>query len=79
MRVHAGPRGCLCGTPRGRGRGQHMEGPRVSGPSLGVWGGSANALPHSTFYTNDSLVFIQCGTMSRVISPVQATWTRDRR
>ena len=56
-----------------------MEGPRVSGPWLGVWGGNANALPHPTFYTNDSLVFISCGTMSRRISPRQKTWMRDRR
>ena len=30
-RVHAGPRGRLCGAPRGNG-GRHLEGPRVSGP-----------------------------------------------
>ena len=59
--------------------GRHMEGPRVSGPWLGVWGDNANALPHPTFYSNDSLVFIPCGTMSRGISPMQATWTCDRR
>ena len=27
------------------GGGRHMEGPRVSGPWLEVWGGNANALP----------------------------------
>ena len=26
--------------------GRQMEGPRVSGPWLGDWGGNANALPH---------------------------------
>ena len=42
-RVHAGPREHPCGAPRGRGR--QMEGPRVSGPWLDIWGSNANALP----------------------------------
>ena len=46
-RVHAGPCGRPCGAPRGRG--WQMEGPWVSGPWLGIWGGNANALPHPIF------------------------------
>ena len=40
-----------------------MEGPLVSGPWLGVWGGNANALLRLKFYMRDSLAFIPCGTM----------------
>ena len=43
--------------------GWHMEGPLVSGPWLGVWGGNANALLRLKFYMRDSLAFIPCGTM----------------
>ena len=42
-----------------------MEGPRVSGPWLGVWGGNANALPRPSFYTYDFLL--------------QATWQHHMR
>ena len=44
--------------------GWQLEGPRVSGPWLGDWGGNANALPHPTFYTYDFHFFLSCGTMS---------------
>ena len=43
--------------------GWHLEGPRVSGPWLGVWGGNANALPCPSLYTYNFFVFIPCGTM----------------
>ena len=42
-RVHAGPRGRPCGAPRGR-WGRQMEGPRASGPWLGIRGSNALAL-----------------------------------
>ena len=41
----------------------HLEGPRVSGPWLGLWGGNANALPCPSLYTHNFFVFILCGTM----------------
>ena len=47
-RVQAGLQGRPCGAPRGR-YGRQLEGPRVSGPWLGIWGGNANALPHPIF------------------------------
>ena len=43
--------------------GWHLEGPQVSGPWLGVWGGNAIAFSRPTFYTRDSLPFLPCGTM----------------
>ena len=42
-----------------------MEGPRVSGPWLGVWGGNANALPRPNSYKQVFYFFlIPCETMS---------------
>ena len=46
---HTSPRGCP-GDATWQG-GWHLEGPRVSGPWLGVWGGNANVLSRSSFYT----------------------------
>ena len=43
--------------------GWHLEGTRVSGPWLGLWGGNANALPCPSLYTHNYFVFIPCGTM----------------
>ena len=43
--------------------GWHLEGPQVSGPWLGVWGGNANALPRPNSYTCHFFYFIPCGTM----------------
>ena len=47
-RVSTGPRGRPCGAPRGR-EGRRMEGPQVSGPWLGIWGGNANVLLRPIF------------------------------
>ena len=43
--------------------GWQLEGPWVSGPWLGIWGGNAKALPRSKFYTRESPCFLSCGTM----------------
>ena len=59
--------------------GWHLEGPRVSGSSLGVWRGNANALPRPSFYTHDFLFFIPCGTMFHELSLLQATWQHHGR
>ena len=59
---HASPRERQCGAPRDEG-GWQVKGPRVSGPSLGVWGGNANALSRPSFYTYVFPFFIPCGTM----------------
>ena len=43
------PRGSMRTPMRGatwQSGGWYLEGPRVSGPWLGLWGGNANALPH---------------------------------
>ena len=61
------PRGSTWTPMRGatwQSGGWHLEGPRVSGPWLGVWGGNANALPRPNSYTHDLFSFIPCGTMS---------------
>ena len=76
--VHAGPHGRPCGAPRGKG-GWRLEGPRVSGPRLGDWGGNTNALPHPTFYTDDFHFFLPCGTMFPHVSSVQVTWRQRKR
>ena len=44
--------------------GRHLEGPRVSGLWLGVWGGNANVLPRPNSYRRDFFSFIPCETMS---------------
>ena len=55
--------------------GRQMEGARVSGPWLGIWGGNANALPHPTFYTCRLFYFIPCRTMFPHDSYLlQVTW-----
>ena len=51
-----------------------MKAPRVSGPWLEYWGGNANALPHSTFYTRRFLSFPPCGTMFPGDLNLQDTW-----
>ena len=43
-RVHVGAR-----VGRHVAGGLHMEGPRASGPWLGIWGDNANALPRPRF------------------------------
>ena len=74
---HASPRGCPGGaTWQG---GWQVKGPRVSGPWLEYWGGNANALLHSTFYTRLFLYFPPCETMSRLIFQMQAMWRHSRR
>ena len=72
---HAG--GAQVARTRGRGHGSprrrlggatwqgdwHLEGPRVSWPSLGVWGGNANALGRPLLYTHLFRLFPLCGTI----------------
>ena len=45
-------------------RGWPLEGPRVSGPWLGVWGGNANALSRPNFYTHEFGFSIRVGLCS---------------
>ena len=78
-RGHASPRRRLGGaTWQG---GWHLEGPRVSGPCLEYWGGNANALRPSTFYTRRFHLFLPCGTMFlwnlNVAGDVTARWASD--
>ena len=61
-RGHASPRGHPGGATWQSG-GSHLEGPRVSGPWLGVWGGNANALRRPLLYTHLFRLFSPCGTM----------------
>ena len=75
-------------SPRGRpggatwqSGGWHLEGPRVSGPSLGVWGGNANALRRPLLYTHLFHFFSPCGTMFlrnfSFAGDVAAQWASD--
>ena len=43
--------------------GRHLEGPRVSGPWLGIWGGNTNALPRPKSNTCRFFYFIPCSHM----------------
>ena len=64
-RVHADAR--VGRHVAGGGGGWHMDGPRVSGPWLGVWGGNANALPRPNSYRCLFVSFIPCGTMFHTV------------
>ena len=60
--------------------GPHLEGPRVSGPWLGIWGCNANALPRPKSHTCRFFYFILCGTMFPHGSYLlQVTWRNRER
>ena len=87
------PRGRAVGGPRGaqeahrartRGRrgGWQMEGPRVSGPWLVIWGGNAFALPPPPpplFNRKNAFFLFRVGLYSHGILLLQVTWTFGRR
>ena len=72
--VHADARGGA--TWRG---GWRVIGPWVSGPWLECWSGNAKALPHSTFYTRNSLFLFRVGLCSHGISLLQVMWRHPKR
>ena len=59
--------------------GWHLDGPRVSGPWLGVLGGNANALLHPSSHTYIFPSFLPCGTMFPHVFTMQPTWHHDGR